>query len=96
LASIWELAIKAAKGRLPEYASLLAGGSDAVHRAIAESGLHLLQIELHHALRAASLLRHHDDPFDRVIVAQALEEGLILISTDRTLRRYEGLLFLRA
>ena len=96
LASLWELAIKAAKGRLPEYAAKIAGGPDALDRALAESSFQLLRIELHHALRAAALPRHHDDLFDRMIIAQAMEEDLVLISTDRTLPRYSGLRLLRA
>jgi PIN domain nuclease of toxin-antitoxin system len=42
-----------------------------------------------HALRIAGLPDHHDDPFNRMIVAQALVEGLTLLTADRTLRQYD-------
>jgi PIN domain nuclease of toxin-antitoxin system len=96
LASLWELAIKAAKGKLPVYARMISRGAEGLHATLAESGLQLLSIELHHAVTAAALPHHHSDPFDRIMIAQAIEERLILISTDRTLPRYAGLQVLRA
>jgi PIN domain nuclease of toxin-antitoxin system len=42
-----------------------------------------------HALRSAELPRHHRDPFDRLLIAQAQIEGLRLVTTDPRMRRYE-------
>ena len=89
-ASLWELAIKSANGKLPYYGRLVAGGPGSVLAALRESNLDLLNIELHHVLAATSLTQHHRDPFDRMIVAQAMAEDLVLITSDRTLARYTG------
>jgi PIN domain nuclease of toxin-antitoxin system len=48
-----------------------------------------LEVTNDHAWRVASLPLIHRDPFDRVIVAQAMVEGLILVTSDRILPRYE-------
>ena len=91
VATLWELAIKSAKGKLPFYDRLLAGGADAIRTSLEESGFQLLAIELHHTVAAAQLPRHHGDPFDRMIAAQAIAEGLTLITTDKKLGGYAGL-----
>lgn len=51
-------------------------------------GFAVLGVELRHARRMATLPLHHRDPFDRMLVAQALEESLTLVTTDRQLARY--------
>ena len=79
-ATAWEAAIKAALGRLV-YPDTIEAGVEA-------SGFEKLGITLDHAERAGALPRHHADPFDRMLVAQALAEGLTLVTNDRTLRRY--------
>lgn len=91
MATLWELAIKSAKGKLPFYTRLIAGGADAVKRSLEESGFLLVGIELHHTVAAAKLPRNHGDPFDRMIVAQAISEKLTLITTDKKLTDYAGL-----
>lgn len=96
VASLWELAIKSANGKLPYYASLVASGSDRLMDALQESNFGLLGIDLRHALAAARLPQHHRDPFDRMIIAQAMLEGLIVISNDSTFARYVGLRLLAA
>jgi PIN domain nuclease of toxin-antitoxin system len=48
----------------------------------------VLPITAEHALAAGDLPRHHDDPFDRMLVAQAMAEGLTLITRDAGLRAY--------
>ena len=80
IASVWEIAIKRASGRL-EFASPIA-------EAVRRLGFELLPITAEHAEHAGGLPRHHNDPFDRLIVAQAYLEGLILATTDRLLRPY--------
>jgi len=80
-ASFWEAAIKRAKGRLSFDTAALVG-------AVVGSGLQQLSITSAHALAAGDLPRHHDDPFDRMLVAQAIAENLTLISSDARLRSY--------
>ena len=78
---MWEVAIKAAAGRLP-------AGKD-VAGALERSGLASLPIAAEHAWAAAALPRHHGDPFDRMLVAQAQLEGLTLVTRDGALGRYQ-------
>lgn len=96
LAGLWEMAIKAANGKLPQYARLISSGPGALRESLRESDLTLLPIELEHALAAARLPQHHRDPFDRLMIAQALSEELTLISTDAVFERYAGLPVLSA
>ena len=80
-ASIWELEIKQALGRLHIDADL-------AERVIA-SGLTPLPITFEHAVAAARLPRHHADPFDRMLVAQARLDGLTLVTGNRHVRQYD-------
>lgn len=80
-ASIWEAAIKRAKGRLTFDTAALVG-------AVAGSGIRQLAITAEHAVAAGDLPRHHDDSFDRMLVAQAIAESLTIISNDSRLRLY--------
>jgi PIN domain nuclease of toxin-antitoxin system len=79
-ASVWEAGIKAAGGRL----ALPSPFDDAA----ADAGVLELPIHWGHARRAAALPTLHRDPFDRMLVAQALEEGLVLITRDPLVRQY--------
>ncbi|MGH7517300.1 MAG: type II toxin-antitoxin system VapC family toxin [Gemmatimonadales bacterium] len=79
-ASAWEVAIKIALGRLRPTRT--------VEQAAADSGFLELPVTFRHATRVASLPPVHRDPFDRLLVAQAAEEGLTLVSRDRALERY--------
>ena len=79
-ASIWELAIKRALGRLttpPDFVAI-----------IAASSLVPLSVRMEHAELAGSLPLHHRDPFDRMLVAQAMLEGLVLVTADPELQLY--------
>jgi PIN domain nuclease of toxin-antitoxin system len=81
LASAWEIAIKVALGRLEfDLRSL--------EDTLAASGIQTLGISLEHTVRVANLPPHHRDPFDRMLVAQALCESLTLASRDRVLSHY--------
>lgn len=80
-ASAWEVAIKTALGRLRP--------SRTVEQAVSDSGFRELPVSFRHAARVATLPRHHGDPFDRLLVAQAEEEGLVLVSRDPAFRPYE-------
>ena len=83
-ASAWELAIKTALGRLRLAENL----EEFVTRHIAVNGFHVLPVHLRHALHVATLPDHHADPFDRILVAQARVEKLVLVSGDERIGRY--------
>ena len=77
--SAWEIATKYRIGKLPGVASIV-GNLGAV---IAEQGFSDLPITLHHAQVAGTLPGVHRDPFDRILVAQALLEKLLLVSNEQ-------------
>lgn len=83
-ASIWEAAIKRSIGKLTVAPDDLVAG-------IAASGFIELPVTAAHAARLSSLPALHRDPFDRLLVAQALHEPLHLMTADRALRRYSEL-----
>lgn len=80
-ATIWELEIKAALGKLIVDGDLVVEVEDA--------GFTWLQISATHAKAAAHLPTHHRDPFDRMLIAQARTEGCTLISRDRIFDAYQ-------
>ena len=80
-ASIWETAIKQSLGKLTTPGPL---GPAAL-----AAGFEPLPIGFDHAQAAAELPRHHHDPFDRMLIAQALIEGLTIVTRDRTFRDYD-------
>lgn len=80
-ASIWEMAIKAALGKLDS------GGVDLADE-IEECGFRELPISAAHASAAGALPRLHEDPFDRMLIAQAGLEGLTLVTRDRAFQGY--------
>ena len=82
-ASIWEIAIKCGMGR----GDMPVSGEDAV-RYFQESGYRFLPIDVEHALAVESLPAHHQDPFDRILVAQALVEPMRLMTHDPLVARY--------
>jgi PIN domain nuclease of toxin-antitoxin system len=83
-ASIWELAIKAALGKIRIDVSRAQEG-------IAGSGFVELPVRAAHAVAVAELPAHHRDPFDRLLVAQAISEPFSLLTADRALARYTPL-----
>ena len=84
-ASSWEIAIKYARGKLP----LSDVPSEYVPASMARTGVSGLPIELAHTLAVSSLPPHHQDPFDRLLVAQAMLERLTIVTTDRAIARYD-------
>ncbi len=82
--SIWEMAIKSSldKLRLPAVLPRF------VREYVVDAGFGLLGIELEHLSAVATLPHHHGDPFDRMLVAQALTEGWPLVSNESRLERY--------
>ena len=79
-ASAWEISIKRALGKLEAPEDLQA--------AVEASGITELPISFEHAAVAGALPRHHDDPFGRMLVAQAQHEGLTLLTSDSQIPRY--------
>lgn len=88
IASAWELWIKHAKKPI---APILDGGASAFALAAQQSGVALLSVSLEHAAIAAKLPSAHGDPFDRMLAAQAMYEGLTLVTHDDIFDRYAGL-----
>jgi PIN domain nuclease of toxin-antitoxin system len=82
-ASVWEMAIKSSLGKL-----MLATSLSHLVRGGLERGLRLLDVTANHAYLIEHLPFHHRDPFDRILVAQALHEGMNLISGDGQLDAY--------
>ena len=82
--TVWEVAIKVGRGRLPLSLPFRAW----MDRAVTDLGLAVLPITLDHAERQVGLPFHHRDPFDRMIAAQALVEGIPLVSTDAIFDAY--------
>ncbi len=82
-ASIWEIAIKSALGR----GDMPISGRDAL-RYFEESGYRLLPVEAEHTVQVETLPAHHQDPFDRILIAQALVEPMRLITHDPVVARY--------
>ena len=80
VASVWEIAIKRASGKLTF--------AEPIVETVEKLSFTLLPVSGSHAEYAGGLPRHHADPFDRLIVAQAHLEGLVLATHDRLLRPY--------
>ena len=90
-ASVAELCIKASLGKLALPFGRDEDAGKAFAQLLEELGIMSLDVTLEHAARLRDLPQHHRDPFDRLIVAQAMAEDLTLVTHDRTLGRYEGL-----
>jgi PIN domain nuclease of toxin-antitoxin system len=83
-ASVWEIVIKHDIGKL----RLPIAPPAFVPSRLEVTRTEVLSISAAHALRVADLPKHHHDPFDRMIVAQAMVEGTPLLTADKALRRY--------
>ena len=79
-ATAWEIAIKAALGKLD--------APDNFEEALSANAFQQLPISLAHALAVGTLPAHHSDPFDRMLVAQARIEGLTLVTRDEDIIKY--------
>jgi PIN domain nuclease of toxin-antitoxin system len=84
VASCWEIAIKAGLGKL----KLGEPSGSYLPNALAKTGFELLPIAVAHATGVESLPLHHRDPFDRLLVAQAIAEQLPIVSGDPMLDAY--------
>jgi PIN domain nuclease of toxin-antitoxin system len=84
VASAWEIVVKSSLGRIS-----LEGNWDAViAEQVEANAFQVLPIHLRHALTVSGLPDLHRDPFDRMLVAQAVSEELIMLSSDRQLAEY--------
>jgi PIN domain nuclease of toxin-antitoxin system len=84
IASCWEIAIKVGLGKL----DLGESSRSFLPREIARNSFELLPISLDHATMVEGLVAHHRDPFDRLLIVQAITEGLSLVSTDTVFDQY--------
>jgi PIN domain nuclease of toxin-antitoxin system len=88
IASLWEMSIKYNLGKL----TLAPSYEEFVEREVRESSIILLNIELEHLRINASLPFHHRDPFDRIIIAQAMAENLPIMTVDSAFNQYSIIL----
>ncbi len=89
VASIWEVGIKVALGKLP----LPESAERYIPSRMAQLGAKSLEICAAHAMRAAALPMHHRDPFDRMLVAQAQVDDMTIVSADAMLTQYDVSIF---
>ena len=82
-ASAWEMAIKAARGKLTIPEDLA--------EEIERQGFEGLPVTVEDSLTAGALPRHHDDPFDRMLIAQAVRRRFVLVTADRRFADYNVL-----
>ena len=80
--TFWEIAIKRSLGRLDL-------DLEELDQELQDSGMIELAIKWRHAKVTASLPHHHEDPFDRMLVAQAQTEGLTVVSYDKAFKDYD-------
>jgi PIN domain nuclease of toxin-antitoxin system len=80
IATVWELAIKSSLGKLPL--------PDDLETMVMAQGFSVLPIAFHHIRRAGVLPLHHRDPFDRMLIAQALTEGIPVATVDNRFAAY--------
>jgi PIN domain nuclease of toxin-antitoxin system len=78
--SAWEISIKQALGKL--------AAPDDLEYQVQAGGFVPLPITIAHGVAAGQLVRHHDDPFDRMLIAQALGEGLTIVTRDKHFSDY--------
>lgn len=81
IASGWEISIKNRSGKLPLKTTL--------ENCFSLSEFEILSINLNHVLKLNKLPNLHKDPFDRIIISQAIAENLILITSDKKIFRYK-------
>jgi PIN domain nuclease of toxin-antitoxin system len=84
LVSVWEMAIKTRLGKLKIHKAL----EPFILDSLQENSIHQLSIDFRQVARCANLPFHHRDPFDRLLISQALEEKLPLLSNDPAFDAY--------
>ena len=81
VATAWEISIKQKKGKLPLKTTL--------EECFRKSNFEILEIKLPHILQLENLPFYHKDPFDRMLVAQAIVEKLMIITQDEKIKKYD-------
>jgi len=82
-ATMWEITIKRMLGRIDV-------DLEELRASIAADGFSELPLRFSHSLKLEVLPRHHDDPFDRILIAQSIAEGRRLVTKDEEILRYRG------
>jgi PIN domain nuclease of toxin-antitoxin system len=82
--SAWEIVVKSRSGRLRLAEPLHTWMPEGLQR----DGFLMLSITVEHAVAVGSLPDHHDDPFDRLLIAQARHEGLTVVTSDAAFEEY--------
>ena len=85
IASAWEIAIKHSLGKLPEFA----GGVKRFLHAIKTQPIDLVGVSSKHVEKVEELSYIHRDPFDRILIATALCEGMAIVTADENIQQYE-------
>ncbi len=85
VASVWEMGIKVAIGKL----SLPEPLDSYISSRMGQLGARSLEIKASHAIQVSALPLHHRDPFDRMLIAQAQMENVMLVSADPIFRKYD-------
>jgi len=83
-ASFWEICIKASLGKI----TLQSGWSETIQNEMLDNSIQWLPIEIPHCIEVAKLPFHHRDPFDRLLIAQAMVEDMHLLSRDSRFLAY--------
>ena len=83
-ASAWEISTKYRIGKLPDARAV----AEDVPSRVAAEGFTQLAISMRHAQRAGDLIGHHQDPFDRMLIAQAMLEDMTLVSNENAFDAY--------
>lgn len=83
IVSLWEIGIKYSLGRLELSVEL-----SEIFSIIKQSGLEILPVSPDHILSGSKLEFHHNDPFDRLLIGQAISEKLIILSKDKEFKKY--------
>ena len=84
-ANIWEIVIKTSTGKLK-----IQTDPQNMIQSMADSGFEMLSIKPEHALKLVDLQNIHQDPFDRILIAQSLVEPLHLVTCDSVVAKYGG------
>lgn len=84
IASVWEMAIKHSIGKLNFGLAF----NEFIEQQIIRNGIELLPITIDHITVVATLPLHHRDPFDRILIAQALVENIPILSADKIFDAY--------
>ena len=85
IASLWEIAIKVSIGKL----ALSAPFDTLIPQQLSANGFELLRLEVNHAAALINLPFHHRDPFDRLLIAQAMIEQMQIVSVDSAFDAYQ-------